>query len=199
MSTYDKLEESYEELFTLAIDWSRLKAILQSLDRKVLSKASKESLNVMMTQVMERAAEMSQLKTDLTASNVEMNEKMEFSAAEVKKMASRVHSLEREVFDLRDTKGRLKTAEQALFGMYVGEDAEATGFKKGPSAPARSAAERTASVIATLVNPDDPESVEVGVKAMRGVEIIVDSTLGPKQFPPEAFDLSSNTRIDRRF
>ena len=40
MSTYDKLEESYEELFTLAIDWSRLKAILQSLDRKVPSKAS---------------------------------------------------------------------------------------------------------------------------------------------------------------
>ena len=52
-------------LLSVSLDWGRLKDLLQSMEAKLEDKATKESMNAMVSQIMSRANEVAQVREEL--------------------------------------------------------------------------------------------------------------------------------------
>ena len=162
----------------MSLDWGRLKDLLQSMEAKLEDKATKESMNAMVSQIMSRANEVAQVREELLQKVLEADQRVGEATAETAAAMSRLGTFEERLRLLAASEERINEVEESICGHHLG--AEDLG-RSEEEASADAVAEAAAVASGThAYRPDDRTMTKhEKIKKMNGVQLMVQARLQP--------------------
>eukprot|EP01050_Picozoa_sp_SAG11_P027664 SAG11_NODE_7097_length_1194_cov_1.200913_1_plen_135_part_00 len=114
------MEERFDNLFSVSVDWRALREILASIDKELQSKASKESIASMVQQMMGKGDELGRLRREVVGRIDSVDVRVEECAVESAAALAKIESLENSLQQFTVFDQRLQQLEFALAGYPSG-------------------------------------------------------------------------------